>query len=75
LLFAFVSTRYQINSSKLYLEQLDAPLIMDFHADLEAPHAIDPLPISYAQPPSIDQAAAICPGSTPALSESSAVAK
>ena len=36
LLFDFASTRYKATPSKLYLEQLDAPLIMDFLADLEA---------------------------------------
>ena len=36
LLLDFASTRYKVTPSKLYLEQLDAPLIMDFLADLES---------------------------------------
>lgn len=36
LLFDFASTRHRVTPSKLHLEQLDAPLIMDFLADLEA---------------------------------------
>lgn len=36
LLLEFASTRYKVTPSKLYLEQLDAPLIMDFLADLES---------------------------------------
>ena len=36
LLLEFASTRYKVTPSKLFLEQLDAPLIMDFLADLES---------------------------------------
>lgn len=36
LLLDFASTHYKVTPSKLYLEQLDAPLIMDFLADLES---------------------------------------
>ena len=36
LLFEFASARFKVTPSKLFLEQLDAPLVMDFLADLEA---------------------------------------
>ena len=36
LLFEFASQRFQVTPSALYLEQIDAPLVMDFLAYLEA---------------------------------------
>ena len=36
LLFDFASTRFNVTPSKLYLEQLDAPLVMAFLSDLES---------------------------------------
>lgn len=36
LLLDFSSMRYKVTPSKLYLEQLEAPLIMDFLADSES---------------------------------------
>jgi site-specific recombinase XerC len=36
LLFNYAASRFNVTPSKLYLEQIDASLVMDFLADLEA---------------------------------------
>lgn len=72
LFFEFAAKRLKVRPSALGLEQLDAPLVLDFLAHLETQRANSPATAMFAWPRSVPSCALSSTGSRQPLSRSNA---